>query len=113
MHLLGDGALLHLKPWHNKQGGKTYLFHDDGKCLPYCSCLIDDEVGLWYVRVPTCLPCRLQMYFNGHNWLAARLRKQKIDCKLMDNAFVEIANRTRAQQIAKGWEIERLHGKLR
>jgi hypothetical protein len=64
------------------------------------------------VRVPTWLPCRLQIYFNGHNWLAARLRKQKISYKLVDNAFVEIANWTRAQQIADGWEIQRLHGKL-
>jgi hypothetical protein len=42
------------------------------------------------VRVPTWLPCRLQIYFNGHNWLAARLRKQKIDFTLLDNAFVQV-----------------------
>jgi len=100
------------KPWHDKQSGKTYLRPDDGKCLHYYFYFIDDELGLCYVRVPTWLPCRLQIYFNGHNWLAARLRKQKIGYKLVDNAFVEIANWTRAQQIADGWEIKRLHGKL-
>ncbi len=100
------------KPWHDKQTGKTYLRPDDGKCLHYYFYFIDDELGLCYVRVPTWLPCRLQIYFNGHNWLAGRLRKQKIGYKLIDNAFVEIANWTRAQQIADGWEINRLHGKL-
>jgi hypothetical protein len=100
------------KPWHGKQSGKTYLRPDDGKCLHYYFYFIDDELGLCYVRVPTWLPCRLEIYFNGHNWLAARLRKQKAGYKLVDNAFVEIANWTRAQQIAAGWEIKRLHGKL-
>src|SRR5664279_4178975 len=80
------------KPWHNKQRGKTYLLPDDGKCLHYYFYFIDDELGLCYVRVPTWLPCRLQVYFNGHNWLANLLRKRKIDFKLVDNALVEIAD---------------------
>ncbi len=100
------------KPWHDKQTGKTYLRPDDGKCLHYYFYFIDEELGLCYVRVPTWLPCRLQIYFNGHNWLAARLRKQKISFQLVDNAFVEVANWRRAQQIADGWESKRLHGKL-
>jgi hypothetical protein len=100
------------KPWHNKQTGKTYLLPDDGKCLHYYFYFIDDELGLCYVRVPTWLPCRLQIYFNGHNWLASLLRKRKIDFKLADNAFVELANWKRAQQIANGLEIKRLHQRL-
>jgi hypothetical protein len=100
------------KPWHDKQSGKTYLRPDDGKCLHYYFYCIDDELGLCHVRVPTWLPCRLQIYCNGHHWLATRLRTQKIGYQLVDNAFVEIANWTRAQQIADGWEIQRLHSKL-
>ena len=100
------------KPWHDKQTGRTYLRPDDGKCLHYYFYFIDDELGLCYVRVPTWLPCRLQVYFNGHNWLASRLRKQGIEYKLMDNAFVEIGDWTRAQQLANGLDAKRLHGKL-
>jgi hypothetical protein len=58
------------QPWHNKETGKTYLRPDDGKCLHYYFYFIDEELGLSYVRVPTWLPCRLQIYGNGHNWLA-------------------------------------------
>jgi len=58
------------QPWHNKQTGKTYLKPDGGKCLHYYFYFLDEELGLTYVRVPTWLPCRLQVYFNGHNWLA-------------------------------------------
>jgi hypothetical protein len=30
------------------------------------------------MHVPTWLPCRLQFYCNGHNWLATQLRKHQI-----------------------------------
>lgn len=100
------------KPWHDKSTKKTFLRPDDGKCLHYYFYFIDEELGLCYVRVPTWLPCRLQIYFNGHNWLASKLRKQGIEYKLADNAFVEVADWKRAQQLANGMEMKRLHGKL-
>ncbi len=100
------------KPWHNKETGKTYLRPDDGKCLHYYFYFIDEELGLCYVRVPTWLPCRLQVYFNGHHWLASQLRKRKIEYRLLDNAFVEIGDWERAQQIVNGWEAKRIHRKL-
>jgi hypothetical protein len=64
------------------------------------------------VRVPTWLPCRLQISFNGHNWLARQLRKRTIDYRLADNAFVAVADWTRAQEIANELEIKRLHRRL-
>lgn len=100
------------KPWHNKNTGKTYLLPDDGKCLHYYFYFIDEELGLCYVRVPTWLPCRLQIYFNGHHWLASQLRKRKIAFALLDNAFTSIGDWRRAQQIANGLEIRRLHSRL-
>jgi hypothetical protein len=100
------------KPWHNKNTGRTYLLPDDGKCLHYYFYFIDEELGLGYVRVPTWLPCRLPVYFNGHSWLASVLRKRKIDFRLIDNAFVEIGDWRRAQQIADELEVRRLHHRL-
>jgi hypothetical protein len=100
------------KPWRDKQTGKTFLKPDDGKCLHYYFYFIDEELGLCYVRVPTWLPCRLQIYFNGHNWLAAWLRKQKIDFTLLDNAFTGIADWKRAQSLADQLRIQKLHRKL-
>src|SRR5215831_16882928 len=100
------------KPWHNKQTGKTYLRPDEGKCLHYYFYFIDQALGLGYVRVPTWLPCRLQVYFNGHSWLANLLRQHNIGFRLIDNAFVEIADGQRAQHIADGLQIKRLHRRL-
>jgi hypothetical protein len=100
------------KPWHDKRTGKTYLLPEDGKCLHYYFYFIDEQLGLCYVRVPTWLPCRLQIYFNGHNWLAAQLRKRNIDFEVVDNAFERVGDWSRAQQIANGWDPKRIHARL-
>lgn len=78
------------KPWHDKPSGRTYLKPDQAKCLHYYFYFIDEELGLCYVRVPTWLPCRLQIYCNGHNGLAAQLHKRNIGYRLLDNAFLEV-----------------------
>src|SRR5436190_13774805 len=100
------------KPWHNKPTGKTCLIPDDGKCLHYYFYFVDEELGLGYVRVPSWLPCRLQIYFNGHNWLAGQLRKQGVKYRLIDNAFVKISDWPLAQRIANAWAVKRIHQKL-
>jgi hypothetical protein len=96
------------KPWHDKTTGTTSLRPTDAKCLHYYFYFIDRELGLCYLRVPTWAPFRLQFYFNGHNYLASRLREEGIDCALCDNAFVHIADFERAQQLAE-LRPERLH----
>jgi hypothetical protein len=100
------------KPWHNKQTGKTFLVPDDGKCLHYYFYFVDEELGLCHVRVPTWLPCRLQVCCNGHNWLAGQLSKLGIDYRMADNAFSHIADWPRAQRISNGWEAKRIHARL-
>lgn len=100
------------KPWYNKETEQSYLVPREGQCLHYYFYFIDEELGLCYVRVPTWLPCRLHIYFNGHNWLAAQLRKRKIEHCLLDNAFVQIQDWKRAQEIADGWQAKHMHRKL-
>ena len=87
------------KPWHNKQSGKTYLVPNDGKCLHYYFYFVDEELGFCHVRVPTWLPCRLQICLNGHNWLAGRLREAGIEYRMADNAFTHLGDWQKAQAI--------------
>jgi hypothetical protein len=100
------------KPWHDKQTHKTFLKPDDGKCLHYYFYFLDEQLGLIYVRVPTWCPFRLQFYFNGHSLLAAKLKQHGIEHRLLDNAFVEISDWEKAQQLATDLDIARLHQKL-
>ena len=99
------------KPWHNKESHKTYVQMTQGKCLHYYFYFIDVEFGLCYLRVPTWCPFRLQFYFNGHNALAARLEQEGIAFELADNAFVNIADFQRANELAV-LDSQALHKKL-
>src|SRR5262249_49945719 len=91
---------------------KTYLKPDQGKCLYYYFYFVDEELGLCYLRVPTWCPFRLQFYFNGHNWLASQLKKKGISFMLRDNAFIEIADREKAQKLADKFDPASLHRRL-
>ncbi|BBO19224.1 conserved hypothetical protein [Candidatus Brocadia pituitae] len=98
------------KPWHDKNTHKTFLKYDpSGKCLHYYFYFIHKILGLCYVRVPTWIPFRLQIYCNGHTWLASQLQKQKIPYTLCDNAFLDIGDFQKAQEIANGFSPEHLH----
>ena len=100
------------KPWHDKKSGQTFLKPDSGKCLHYYFYFIDEKFGLCHLRVPTWAPFRLQMYFNGHSWLANRLVREGVRFKLIDNAFTEIDDFARAQNLSDKANVKELHEAL-
>ena len=100
------------KSWHNKQTGKNYVKSTSAKCLHYYFYFMDEVFGLCYMRVPTWAPFRLQFYFNGHNYLASQLEKEGIGFTLKDNAFLQIDDFERANQVANEMNAKQLHAKL-
>jgi hypothetical protein len=100
------------RPWHDKATGKTGVKFTSGRCLHYYFYFVDPALGLCYVRVPTWAPYRLQVYFNGHHWLASRLRAARINYRMDDTAFVELGDWKRAQQISDELTVFGLHQKL-
>jgi hypothetical protein len=97
------------KAWHDKKTHQTFLRPDSGKCLHYYFYFIDAELGLIYVRVPTWAPFRLQIYCNGHSWLARKLTAEGIGFTAEDNAFLRIGDWQRAQELADGFSPGMLH----
>jgi len=97
------------EPWHDKKTHQTYLRYDEAKCLHYYFYFILKDWGLCYLRVPTWAPFRLQFYFNGHNALAALLRKNGVGFKMADNSFVEIEDWDKAQRLADSLAPQALH----
>ncbi|MBI2417502.1 MAG: winged helix-turn-helix transcriptional regulator, partial [Ignavibacteriales bacterium] len=79
-----------------------------GKCLHYYIYFIDQTLGLCYVRLQTYLPCDMQIYFNGHNYLANKMIQKDIQFQMIDNAFVHIGNYDEAQKIVDNFKAERL-----
>jgi len=96
------------KPWPDKTTGKTGLRPTAGKCLHDYFYFLHPRLGLVYVRVPTGLPFRLQIYFNGHNWLASRLRKAGVKFPMEDNALVECADWKKAPSLADDFSLDQL-----
>ena len=100
------------RPWHDKLRHTTTLKPICGKCLhDYCY-FIDEVFGLCDVRVPTWAPFRLQVYFNGHHWLARRLTQAGIAFAMADNAFLWIADPNRARAIAERLDARQIHRRL-
>jgi predicted transcriptional regulator len=100
------------KTWHDKTTGKTFLKPDTSKCLHYYFYFIDEQVGLGYVRVPTWCPFRLHVYVNGHNLLASEMKTAGIKYTMIDNAFDNLEDSAKAQELSDNISIEKLHRKL-
>jgi len=113
VHIISAMETCHsYKPWHDKKTHKTYLKPEQGKCLHYYFYFIDELLGLCYVRVPTWCPFRLQIYFNGHNILGAKLQNQNIDYVLQDNAFLSINDISAAQELSNQFDTTQLFERL-
>ena len=100
------------RPWHDKKTHLTYLKSVGGKCLHYYFYFIDEELGLCYVRIPTWSPFRLQIYFNGHNLLANQMQKNGIHFEMIENAFIEIDDFDKAQELVNSFSTTIIHRKL-
>lgn len=61
---------------------------------------IDHQFGLMYVRIQTWFPYTMQVYVNGHDWLARQMTGRRIGFCQRDNAFVQLDSAKRAQQLA-------------
>lgn len=100
------------RPWHDKQTGMTRILPDGGKCVHYYFYFIDEVLGLCFLSVPTWCPFRAQFYFNGHNWLAFKLRAAGVSFEMQDNAFAEISNWQKAQDLSDSFAVTELHARL-
>jgi hypothetical protein len=98
---------------HARADGYAQVIVRRGACLHYYLYWIDPMLGLIHVRVPTWLPLRLQVYFNGHSWLAHQLEGAGIRYQLADNALSQCGDWKRAQALADGLDPRVLHDKLK
>jgi hypothetical protein len=61
---------------------------------------LDPQLGLIHVRLQTWAPFTLQVYVNGHDWLAQQLARLGLGFVLMDNAFTQLDEPAKAQRQA-------------
>ncbi|SRR5713101_944708 len=70
------------------------------KCLQLYYYFVDRELGLIHVKLQTWFPFQMQVYLNGHEWLARRLDRRGVKYLKVDNAFVGLSDVESAQQIS-------------
>src|SRR5205807_1325596 len=80
--------------------GRPHLQRAKRKCLCLYFYYLDAEFGLMHIRLQTWFPLTVQVYVNGHHWLARRLDQHKVGYQLRDNAFVALDNPDKAQRLA-------------
>lgn len=65
---------------------------------------LDKNFGRFYVRIQTWFPFTIQVYVNGHDWLAQQLTHRGIGFEQRDNAFTKLDNPQAAQKLADRFE---------
>ena len=61
---------------------------------------LDPDLGLIYIRLTTWFPFTVQVYVNGHSWLAQQMLQQRLGFNLQDNAFTALENPQAVQELA-------------
>jgi hypothetical protein len=80
--------------------GRPKLVNAPRKCLCLYFYFIDREFGFMHVRIPTWFPFTIQIYLNGHDWLARKMDHHGIEYRKVENAFLWIADPKRAQRFS-------------
>jgi hypothetical protein len=78
----------------------SYIQSARRKCLFLYYYFMDPEYGLIHVRIQTWFPLQIQVYLNGHEWLARKLARHGVRFTKQDNAFLWIEDFRRAQNFA-------------
>ena len=73
------------------------------KCLQFYYYFMDRQLGLIHVKVQSWFPFPIQVYLNGHEWLARRLDRHGLKYLKSDNAFLQVSDLVRAQRLADGF----------
>jgi hypothetical protein len=77
--------------------GRPFVQSARRKCLVLYYYFLDERFGLVHVKVQTWFPMVIQIYVNGHEWLARKLDANDVGYSRIDNVFTHIDDVDRAQ----------------
>jgi hypothetical protein len=70
--------------------------------------ILDEEFGLFFIKVCTYFPFDVKVCFNGHEWAKQQLRKEGIGFEAMNNGFLSCENPERLQIICHQLDAEKI-----
>jgi hypothetical protein len=83
----------------NRQTKQLELRCEQTKCLHVYKYWIDSQFGFMGARLQTWLPCEVQVWVNGREWLARKLDRRGIPYRRRDNCFPWIEDFPAAQRL--------------
>jgi hypothetical protein len=69
------------------------------KCLHLYFYVMDRELGFIHIRLQTWFPFQIQIYMNGHEYLARQLERRGVGFERYQNTFLSIADLPLAQRL--------------
>jgi len=80
--------------------GRPFVQSASRKCLHFYYYFMDRNFGLIHVRIQSWFPMQIQVYVNGHEWLARKLEANHVSYSKLDNVLVSIGDTRKAQKFA-------------
>jgi hypothetical protein len=77
------------------------------KCLHLYFYVIDRELGFIHIRLQTWFPFQIQVYLNGHEWLARQLERRGVSFERYENTFLAIDDLPLAQRLSASFTRRR------
>lgn len=77
------------------------------KCLHLYFYVMDRELGFIHIRLQTWFPFQIQIYLNGHEWLAHQLERRGIAFERYQNCFLSIEDLPLAQRLCASFTRRR------
>jgi hypothetical protein len=70
--------------------------------------ILDEEFGLFFIKVCTYFPFDIKVCFNGHEWAKQQLRKEGIPFEALNNGFLSCKDPERLQIICHQLDVQKI-----
>ncbi len=84
----------------NRNTKRLEINFKETKCKHYYLYYNHEELGFMFFKIQTTFPYNIGIYFNGREYLAKILEKEKIPFEMYNNSFSYIEDFEKAQQLA-------------
>jgi hypothetical protein len=89
------------KVWFDYSRRDVFVTH-------YYVYILDEDFGLFFIKICTYFPFDVKVCFNGHEWAKQQLRKEGIGFEALSNGFLSCQEPARLQQICYQLNAEKI-----
>jgi hypothetical protein len=89
------------KVWFDYSRRDVFVTH-------YYFYILDEEFGMFFIKICTYFPFDAKVCFNGHEWAKQQLRKENIGFEALSNGFLSCKDPVRLQKICYRLDAEKI-----